>query len=186
MNLRPQRKHAAIAESNEMPNPVQAVLPNVRVIVTNTGTLDVTVDGAVFPPPPRGEWTRGRFADLLDAVTKDRSVAVRIEVREVDGSVFTDLIHPRKRTRTPESELPVEPTKPTRRRKEPALVEITADGFLPGEDVAVAIIVSHTDASGGRARALLDLNQVPTPTGGVRNVLLFGRISGTVHIEQLS
>lgn len=162
-----------------------AVLPNVRVIVTDTGSLDVTVDGAVFPAPARGEWTRGSFADLLDAVTKDRSVAVRIEVREVDGSVFTDLIHPRKRTRTPEPEPPAEPAKPTRRRKGPALVEITADGFLPGEDVAVAIIVSHTDAAGGHVRALLDLNQFPTPIGGVRDVLLFGRISGTVHIETL-
>lgn len=164
---------------------VQAVLPNVRVIVTDTGALDVTVDGAVFPPPAHGEWTRGSFADLLDAVTKDRSVAVRIEVREVDGSVFTDLVHPRKRTRTPDPEPPAEPAKPARRRKGPALVEIAADGFLPGEDVAVAIIVSHTDAAGGHARALLDLNQLPTPTGGVWDVLLFGRISGTVHIEQV-
>ncbi|MGE9809602.1 hypothetical protein [Janibacter sp. G1551] len=162
-----------------------AVLPNVRVIVTGTGALDVTVDGAVFPPPAHGEWTRGSFADLLDAVTKDRSVAVRIEVREVDGSVFTDLIHPRKRDRTPEPEPPSAPAKSARKRKGPALVEVTADGFLPGEDVAVAIIVSHTDASSGHARALLDLNQLPTSTGGVRDVLLFGRISGTVHIESL-
>ncbi|MFX4288267.1 hypothetical protein ACQ3I4_14695 [Zafaria sp. Z1313] len=184
MNVRPQKKHAAAA-SNETPGPVQAVLPNVRVIVTDTGTLDVTVDGAVFPPPPRGEWTRGSFTDLLDAVTKDRSVAVRIEVREVDGSVFTDLIHPRKRTRTPESVPPSEPAKPVWKLKGPVLVEVTADGFLPGEDVAVAIIVSHTDAAGGRACALLDLNQLPTPTSRAQDVLLFGRISGTVHIETL-
>ena len=77
MNLRPQHKNTA-AKAVE---PAQAMLPNVRVIVTSTGALDVTVDGAVFPPPPRGEWARGSFADLLDAVTKDRSVAVRIEVR---------------------------------------------------------------------------------------------------------
>lgn len=184
MNLRPHKK-SATTESNETPSPVQAVLPNVRVIVADTGALDVAVDGAVFPPPPRGEWTRGSFADLLDAVTKDRSVAVRIEVREVDGSVFTDLIHPRKRTRTSEPQPPAKPAKPARKRKGPALVEITADGFLPGEDVAVAVVLTHTDAAGGHARALVDLAQLPTPQGGVRDVLLFGRISGTVHIETL-
>jgi hypothetical protein len=164
---------------------VQAVLPNVRVIVTDTGALDVTVDGAVFPPPSRGEWTRDTFADLLDAVTKDRTVAVRIEVREVDGSVFTDLIHPRKRTRTPEPEPPAATEPPLWRRKTPALVEVTADGYLPGEDVAVAVIVAHTDTSGGRARALLDLSQLPPSPGGVRDVLLFGRISGTIHVRAL-
>ena len=183
MNLHPQKKHAANDEA-----PVQAVLPNVRVIVTDTGILDVTVDGAAFPPLPRGEWTRGSFADLLDAVTKDRTIAVRIEVREADGSVFTDLIHPRKRTRTPEPEPepPAITEQPPRRRKTPALVEVTADGYLPGEDVAVAVIVAHTDASGGTARALLDLSQLLPSQGGVRDVLLFGRISGTIHVRPLS
>ncbi len=184
MNLRPQKKHAAAA-SNE-PAMVQAVLPNVRVIVTDTGVLDVTVDGAAFLPPHRGQWTRGTFADLLDAVTKDRTVAVRIEVREVDGSAFTDLIHPRKRARTPEPEPPTVTEQPQQRRKTPALVEVTADGYLPGEDVAVAVIIAHTDAPGGTARALLDLSQLPDPQGGARDVLLFGRISGTIHVRSLS
>lgn len=180
MNLHPQKKHAANYDAV-----VQAVLPNVRVIVTATGALDVTVDGAVFSPPPRGQWTRGGFAELLDAVTKDRTVAVRIEVREVDGSVFTDLIHPRKRTRIRDPEPPAIAEQPLRRRKTPALVELTADGYLPGEDVAVAVIVTHVDASCGTARALLDLSQIPPSLGGVRDVLLFGRISGAIHVRPL-
>lgn len=166
--------------------PVQAVLPHVRVTVTETGTLNVTIDGTEYPPPPRGEWTRGTFADLLDAVTENRSIGVRIEVREVDGSVFTDLIQPRTRTRVAEPEPATEPERPTRKKKGQALVEVTADGFLVGEDVAVAIIVSHTDATNGRTRALLDLNQLPPAPGGRREVLLLGRISGTIHIEALS
>lgn len=166
--------------------PVQAVLPHVRVTVTETGTLNVTIDGTDYPPPARGEWTRGTFADLLDAVTENRTFGVRIEVREVDGSVFTDLIQPRIRTRTPEPEPATEPARTARKKKGRALVEVTADGFLPGEDVAVAIIISHTDATNGRARALLDLNQLPPAPGGRRDVLLLGRISGTTHIEALS
>lgn len=179
MNLHPQRKHAKTSET-----PVQAVLPHVRVTVTHTGALNVTIDGEPFAPPSRGEWTRERFADLLDAITEERTIGVRVEVREVDGSVFTDLIQPRKRTRTPQPPTEPAPTTARKKGKEPALVEVTADGFLPGEDVAVAVIVSHTDATGGRARALLDLNQVP-PTVA-REVLLVGRISGTTHIEALS
>lgn len=168
------------------PEPVQAVLPNVRVTVTESGALTVTIDGAEYPPPVRGEWTRGTFAELLDAVTENRSIGVRIEVREVDGSVFTDLVQPRKPSRAPEPEPATEPARPARKKKGPALVEVTADGFLAGEDVAVAIIVSHTDATNGRARALLDLNQLPPAPGGRREVLLLGRISGTTHIEALS
>lgn len=179
MNLHPQRKHAKTPET-----PVQAVLPHVRVTVTNTGTLNVTIDGEPFPPPVRGEWTRERFADLLDAITQDRTIGVRIEVREVDGSVFTDLIQPRKRTRTPLPPAEPAPTTARKKGKGPALVEVTADGFLPGEDVAVAVLVSHTDATGGRARALLDLNQLSSTTGA-REVLLVGLISGTTHIEAL-
>ena len=39
------------------------------------------------------------------------------------------------------------------------MAEVTAEGFVPGEDVAVAAIVSHTDATGtGEARALIDLD----------------------------
>lgn len=45
-------------------------------------------------------------------------------------------------------------------------MEVTADGFVPGEDVAVATIVSHTDATGnGEARALIDLTPFPTLLG---------------------
>ena len=41
-------------------------------------------------------WTRATFGPLMDAITKDRTVAVRVEVRECDGSVFTDIIRARK------------------------------------------------------------------------------------------
>ena len=65
---------------------------------------------------------------------------------------------------------------------------MTGEGFVPGEDVAVAVIVSHTDAtSTGYARTLLDrgrLRSLLSDGGG--EVILFGRISGTVHVRRLS
>ncbi len=67
------------------------VVPHVIITVTGDGGLDVTVDGTPFPPPPDApQWTRSTLGRLLDAITNDRTVTVRIEIRETDGSVFTD------------------------------------------------------------------------------------------------
>lgn len=172
--------------------PVPVVLPHVVITITDSGVLDVTVDGVAFPPPESGAWTRGTFGPLLDAITQDRTIAVRIEVRETDGSVFTDLIHARRPTR-PESH-ETEPEAPSgnqaksRRKKRPKLVEVTGEGFVPGEDVAAAVVVAYTDATGaGHARALLDtgpLTDLMRDSTG--EVILFGRVSGTTVVRRLS
>lgn len=185
------------------PRPSQSGPPvelrHVSIAVTETGALDVTVDGAVFPAPENGPesgaWTRGTFGALLDAVTEDRTVTVRIEVRESDGTVFTDIIHARRPTTTPapapdETETSdVAPAKRARHGKNrPELVEVTAEGFVPGEDVAVAVIVSHTDATGtGHVRALLDTGRLTDVLAdGTGEVVLLGRVSGTVQVWRLS
>ena len=60
---------------------------------------------------------------------------------------------------------------------------------MPGEDIAVAVIVSHTDATGtGAARALLDqrqLNAVLPEADGAGEVVLYGRISGTTVVRRV-
>lgn len=174
------------------PEETPVVLPHVVVTVTETGALDVTVDGTDFPPPAEGEtWTRGTFGTLLDAITADRMITVRIEVRETDGTVFTDIIHARRRTPPPADAEPSEPAsgrgKHATKPRGPALAEVTADGFVPGEDVAVAVIVSHTDATGtGDARTLLDLDRLrPVLRDGTGEVVLLGRVSGTLHVRRL-
>lgn len=180
-------RHPSQQELPETP----VVLPYVVITATETGALDVTVDGAAFPPPESGAWTRSTFGPLLDAITEDRAVAVRIEVRETDGSVFTDLIHARK-PKTPEhtepelKELRGKHSK-TRRKHAPELVEVTGEGFVPGEDIAVAVIVSHTGATGtGHARPLLDTAQFKsTLRDGIGEVVLLGRVSGTVQFRRL-
>ncbi|WGP06176.1 hypothetical protein QFE97_00080 [Bacillus subtilis] len=163
------------------------VLPHVVITVAETGALEVTVDGAAFSPPAEGQvWTRGTFGVLLDAITKDRTVAVRIEVRESDGTVFTDLIHARK----PKPPEPVE-TKPREPRGKhtqvPELVEVTGEGFVPGEDITVALVVAHTDATGtGHARALIDTSRLAgLLDDGIGEVVLLGRVSGTLHVRRL-
>ena len=183
MNLTsPRRSHP---NDDEQPVPVE--LPHVLVTVASNGTLTATVDGTPFPAPGETAWTRTTFGPLMDAITKDRTVAVRVEVRECDGSVFTDIIHPRTPRRA--APLPKRPMPETRRsrhaRRVPRLMGVAADGFVPGEDVVVAVIVSHTDAAGtGAARALIDLDTLPYDAG--QEVILLGRISGTFAVRRLT
>ena len=57
--------------------------------------------------------------------------------------------------------------------------------LLSGEDIAVALIVDHTDATpDGRARALLDPQVIAAAKAG--EVVLFGRVSGTIAVRGLS
>lgn len=164
-------------------------LPNVVVTVAADGTLTAAVDGIAHPQPSAGAWTRATFGPLMDEITKDRTVSVRVEVRECDGGVFTDIIHARKPTPPVRvvAQAPVPGTRRGRRAaapRAPRLMEVEGEGFVPGEDVAVAVIVSHTDAAGtGTARALVDLDDLPP--GATGEVILFGRISGTTAIRRL-
>lgn len=183
--------------TSQQPDETPVVLPHVVIAVAENGALDVTVDGTPFPPPVEGsEWTRGTFGPLLDAITADRTLAVRIEVREVDGTVFTDLIRSRKPIPPPPpDDDPAGPgTRRARRAKHtrqhessPVLVEVTGDGFMLGEDIAVAVIVSHTDATGnGAARSLLDQRQLDAALPeGSGEVVLYGRISGTITVRRV-
>ena len=183
MNLTSPRR----STQNDDENMAPVELPHVLVTVAEDGTLTATVDGTPFPSPNAGAWTRATFGPLMDAITKDRTIAVRVEVRESDGSVFTDILRTRKpRRAVAPSENPVPETRRSRHaRRVPRLAEVTAEGFVPGEDVAVATIVSHTDATGtGEARALVDLDDLPE--GSSREVILLGRISGTFAVRRLT
>lgn len=178
------------------PEETPVVLPHAVITVTETGALDVTLDGTDVPHPEGETWTRGTFGLLLDVLTRDRTITVRIEVHESDGTVFTDVIRARRRTRPEppdtQTETDTEDERGTqvtsRSKRRPDLVEVTGEGFVPGEDVAAAIIVSHTDAtSTGHARTLLDRGRLRSLlSGGGGEVMLFGRISGTIHVRRLS
>lgn len=184
MNL--SRPHHSGDQEPEVP----VDLPNVVVTVAADGTLTAAVDGIAHPQPSAGAWTRATFGPLMDEITKDRTVSVRVEVRECDGGVFTDIIHARRPTPPVRvvAQAPVPGTRRGRRAaapRAPRLMEVEGEGFVPGEDVAVAVIVSHTDAAGtGTARALVDLDDLPPDATG--EVILFGRISGTLAVRRLT
>jgi len=164
-----------------------------RTIVLNIrpdGSMHVTIDGTELPPEGERPWSRAAFPQIIDQASEDRARPVRIEVHEADGTSFTDLLPARPR-RTPPAEPDPESepvAKPRKLRAGARLIEITADGFIPGEDIACCLIASHTDAGhDGHARALVDLKQATKTlqTGAVEAVLI-GRVSGHVVTRGLS
>ena len=166
-------------------------IPTVLLQVRADGTVDATIEGhPLLPPEGVGRWRRSSLPQIIDHASSDRTIPVRIEVHEVDQTVFTDIISARPpRQPTPISEADPEPGPRRGRRalppQTPRLVEVGGDGFVPGEDVALAVTVGHIDATGtGTARAIVDLDDLLT--GATSEVLLFGRISGTSMVRRLA
>lgn len=174
---------------------VPVVLPVITMTISADGTMTVSVDGTLFDPPRFGPpWARASFAEIIDTVLQEHGSPVKVVVYEADGTVFTDLI-----TRPLRGSLnPISPPQIAGREaiapKDPpdapaALIDATPliapprvvlgrEGFLSGEDVAVAIIVRHIKASAdGSARALLEPGLCRASAEG--EVVLVGRVSGT-------
>ncbi len=153
------------------------VLPHIVMTVHDDGTMTVTVDGQPYEADPFAPpWQRDSFALILDQLTDQHRSPVRVEVREADGIVFTDLIAPGKRHRPdtetePGAPAPAVPTQPVLHGK----------GFVPGEDVAIAVVIAHDDAApDGTMRGPIEADQLAaSPTG---EVILLGRVSGTVVV----
>lgn len=165
------------------------VVPHLVLDVHEDGTLTATLNHhPVAAPEDVGAWRRAMFAQIIDHVSHDRAIPVRVTVHEVDGSTFTDILPAAKRP-APKPNPGPEPEsvkKPGWRRRGGAPIRVDGgDGFISGEDIAVALIVDHTDASpDGRARALLDPAIVAAAKAG--EVVLVGRVSGTIAVRGLS
>ena len=164
------------------PEPVPVSIPFVVLDVREDGTVAVTVDGIRLDPEPFAPpWRRSSFGQIIDRATDDRTTPARVEVREADGTTFTDIIAAQRRRAPHPTPEPEEPT------PRPAFHAVEGDGFVPGEDVAVAVVTGHTDASGtGTARALIDPGRLGSDAaGGVVEVVLVGRISGATIVRRL-
>ncbi|HOB78556.1 MAG TPA: hypothetical protein PKK62_00135 [Ornithinibacter sp.] len=163
------------------PEPIPVSIPLVVLDVREDGTVAVDVDGKPLDPDSgAGPWRRSSFGQIIDRATNEGTTPARVEVREADGTTFTDIIAPRRRR-------PSRPQPAPEQASLPVFHTVTGDGFVPGEDVAVAVVTGHTDASGtGTARTLIDPARLgPNASGGVVEVVLVGRISGTTIIRRL-
>lgn len=172
------------------PAPVPVDLPLVVLTVALDGTMTAVIDGTLFEPgPDEGPWGRGSFPRIIDHASADRTRPIRVEVHEANGATFTELLPAKPRRTTPDDSQP-EPAPSSRaarrkRQAEPVLVEITGDGFVPGEDISCALILTRTDAApDGTARALLDTNRLTAGADGT--LLLVGHVSGRVVTRTLA
>lgn len=159
-------------------------LPIAMIWVDPPGVMRVVYDGNEFPPPTlETGWTRARFGDLLDALSAHRSRSIRVEIHEHDGSVFTDIVHATRRE--PSTAEASRASSIPRARHEPPhqLTEVHGSGFIPGEDVTVALTLSTVEgAADGTTRAILDLQQFVTTRA---EILFVGRVSGVIAVDQL-
>jgi hypothetical protein len=113
---------------------IPVVLPTVHVQVGVDGTIEVDVDGE----PYGAERTLGRedVRYALDEISAALGTAVRVEVREVDGTTYADIATP------PGATGPAEAPQ-ARQLPEPG---INGSGFRPGEEVAIAYVFARQTA----------------------------------------
>jgi hypothetical protein len=153
-------------------------IPLVVLTVHRNGTITVTRDGIVLPPPAHSTWRRSSLPEIIETASERRTVPVWVEVHETDGTSFTDLFPAQPQPRHHEERA----SKPRHAAPDPQPAEIRAEGFVPGEDIAIAPITGHIDAGkDGTARALID----PAEHPGVTEVVLVGRVSGTLAVRRL-
>jgi hypothetical protein len=110
---------------------IPIVLSTVHADVSADGRLRVDVDGE--PYAFDRHLGRAELRSVLDEITTDLGTAVRVAVRESDGTTYADIATPPDFP-APASEEPQPPT------MTPALA---CAGFHPGEEVALAYIVGR-------------------------------------------
>lgn len=145
---------------------IPVVLSVLHVAIDADGVMKVDVDGV--PRDSEQSRTRSDLRVVIDEITADLGVPVRVEVREADGSTYADIATP------PESPA-LAAAEPSPTPPSPALA---GAGFQPGEEVALAyVVVRQTADAAGNAQ----LNLPPALLASTRDgLVLLGMTSRTV------
>jgi len=154
---------------------VPVVMPLVEVIVDQGGDLTVTLDREAYSADRA--LRRDDLKRLLDEVAADLGTPLRVEVHEADDSTFTDIITPPRGIPVP-APAPEHPT--PRRRALASSFGISGEGFTPGEQVEVCIVVVRQIAD---EDGTASLRLPPALLADHPNVLLVGRSSGAVALS---
>ncbi len=170
---------------DEAPQSLGSRLPLLQVSEADDGTARVLLDGRLVVAGPIDRRDLGRVLSVL----ADEHGSVRVELTDRTGRVFVDVLHPPTPRPAPAPPGPEQSSLPARAeaQDEPGvgsqLVEVRGAGFVPGEDVQVAVIVQWTSAGpDGVARGLVDLAAPLAQAGGI---VLLGVVSGTLTVEYL-
>ncbi len=153
--------HESTARTPQAPPNDQCEPVAVVASVDTAGRVNVAVRGRSVA----SAIGREELGTVLSQVVEQHPGPLELLIREADGRDFLGALPSPRRDSV--SELPTD------------LVTLEADGFVPGEEVGIAVIVRLTSASSdGRARGVVAHVQAP---GGSGDVLLFGLTSGTIH-----
>ena len=145
---------------------IPIVLNTVHADLSADGRLLLTLDGE--PYAIDRHLGRTELRSILDRITTDLGTAVRVEVRESDGTTYSDIATP--------------PGSPARESEEPqpktTTPALASAGFRPGEEVALAYVVFRQSAdSEGNASINLPPALLAAKRGGL---VLLGLSSHTV------
>jgi hypothetical protein len=166
---------AAYRRDNRSTLRVPVVMPLVEVTVDSTGDVSVLLDRDVYCAD--GGLQRDGLKGVLDDIAADLGTPIRVDVNEADGSRFTDIIAPPR----PATEHPRGETAPRTRTALASAFGISGDGFTPGEQVDVCVVVARQIAEeDGTARLRLP----PAVLADHPSVLLVGRASGAVALSK--
>lgn len=145
---------------------IPVVLSTVHVDISAEGHLLVDIDGEPYADDRQLE--RCELRSVLDQITTGLGTAVRVEVRESNGTTYADIVTP------PETQAPATEDLPP-----PQLTPALAGaGFQPGEEVALAYVFARQPAdSDGNASINLPPALVAATRGGL---VLLGLTSQTV------
>ncbi len=168
---------------------VPVVLPLVEVSIADDETITIRLDGVELIPSTRP--TRANLRPQIAALAAERGTPLKVHVTEGDGRSFVDYVSPDDAATTalpgpPPSEPDV--VEPQRTEPEPfeltdpdgLLVGLSGGGFLPGEPVAFAVVVTRIDADDDGAAVLRLPAAVLTRRPGP--FVLFGQRSGTLVV----
>ena len=148
---------------------VPVVMPLVEVVVDEEGLLTVTLDRE--PYSADGALRREDLRRTLTDITADLRTPIRVEVREADGTTFTDIITPKQRDTE---------RAPAARRVLASAFGISGDGFTAGEEVEVCVVVARQVAADDGST---QLRLPPALLASHPDVVLVGRISGAVALS---
>lgn len=122
---------------------IPVVLSTVHVEIGADGDLSVDISGEPYAVNRR--LRRAELASVLDEITTDLGTAVRVEIHESDGTRYADIATPPEEPRDRDAPEPVEHV---------PVSGLSARGFQPGEEVAIAYVVARNTADGSGRTAV--------------------------------
>lgn len=141
-----------------------AILPRLLIQFEGSGVPTFTLDEDEYVPPG-GPYPPGRASirDILEAI-RDHLGPIRVKIVETDGSTYSDVLLARDADSAPATATDD--------------MDACASGFLPGELVAVAVILTEHPASEDGTSNVRLPPAVLARHGS--SLMLLGRSSGTL------